>query len=343
MDQTKWSLFILLGILCYCYRGELFVPYPCQQCKVDPPFLNPLEGYYRGPILSPDATKLLSHVIVATTIYTHTETTLPRKDVYYVLREIQTFPILIPKLQLYIFHNHKSSIDIITSAFPLIANYTKHILIQNNGHMFSHSYHNLFHDLVYNGIEKPTAFIFLEEDMLLKIDVLASWANDNVLLEPLNYFRSFIRLLYNNDNGCLVLADQTSEQVLEDLLIINASNQSPDVSPQIHEKYIMLKQPYCAMFVASYNQMKTFVDSPLYHKQNWKGYGIREQASSGIQFAFPGRVMIPLEERISSTNDKISPTRPSPFAYVLHQSRENPPTPVGRYNTICPEKLFIQK
>jgi len=161
----------------------------------------------------------------------------------------------------------------------------------------------------------------------------------------LGYLRSFFRIVYHYSDGCLTLTDQTQPQQLKNVISLNQSlflsNSTADESPPVHEHYIQLSQPYCGMFVASYQQMQRHVESSLWNVKSYRGYGIREMASSGIQFSFQNKAVVPLQERMWNPAELQAPFRPSMFAAVHHLSW-HPEDTRGGFNILCPEKLFIK-
>ena len=270
----------------------------CRESEYD--FLGlASEAYYRsypGPIPSREASELLSYVVVATTMFTTSETSPPRKDIYHVLREVNSYRQFVPRLRVLVFYVHQYAFNVLSKHFPSLKLEGHKVDIVGNPELFSMSYKEhfkAFYDLPRH--LQPTTFIFLEEDMELSVDALVSWANDNVYLEPLGILRSFYRLLLDPRDGCQLISDETHRQSAEKTFTLNF--QEPDqnhqiVSPRVHKKYIELRSGYCAMFAASRNQLLRYIEHPTWNATSHR-WGIRETASSGIQWAFD-KVYVPL-------------------------------------------------
>ncbi|KAK9861938.1 hypothetical protein WJX84_001197 [Apatococcus fuscideae] len=137
-----------------------------------------------------------------------------------------------------------------------------------------------------------TAFVYLEDDIPMHWHTLLSWAHDNEALEPRGLQRQFYRTEIAPWNGRPYMTDARGYTSLDKAMSVSRTVhlETPTISG--HTDFVVLSDPYSAMYVASAAVMHKFAASPQWTDRNspWSSWGAEaggEMAANAIIFLDP--------------------------------------------------------
>ena len=129
-----------------------------------------------------------------------------------------------------------------------------------------------------------TAFLYLEDDILISWSMLVAWAEDKTMLTPLDLQRSFYRVEVAAATGQLSMSEDQNQISLEGYApIIHLNETYCDPSQRICD-FIQLPVSYTGMWVASREKLLQYRQSPNWMKVEFGPWDVRETAACGLQF-----------------------------------------------------------
>jgi hypothetical protein len=302
----------------------------CQCCRANV-LSKPSLGSKRVELGESEAARsLLQHVFVAVTSYWPTA----QRYIERTLLAIAEYSLVVTVLEVVVIVDNDGSDNMNLllfnrSIFDLFSNLR---VVQANvsGFAIAHAYRRLFESALRRPPHtRPTAFVNLEEDMVVPVVALIDWAIDTVDLELVGLQRGFFRYEYGRF-GCVWLADVPQPfRVSVAPVVRTFANMTfnPSWTPVGRNgalfvlgarSFAHLSSQYSAVTMATTMNLHKYVRSKYWGLSAYHEYGEREFASSGMNYFAP--TVVPLDTVIKEL---------IPSAGVWHSSNK------GNFARIC--------
>lgn len=155
-------------------------------------------------------------------------------------------------------------------------------------------------------------FMYLEDDIVVPFRALKRWRIESSWLYPKNYFRGFLRVERDADNG-FVCTDQVKFPSKRHYVSLKK------------QMFLRPPSPYQAFWIYDRGQMKTFVKSIAWKNGNIKGWGIRERAAAGMAWInrHKYKTLIPLTSDFGIPDDVL-------VEHIANNYAADPDSPLGK-------------
>ncbi len=166
---------------------------------------------------------------------------------------------------------HTNVNNLKTDDFHSYLNGKLHIMYHDLGATHPHYLSWMYRNLIKNQKDDYDVFIYIEDDMLVKWNVIEYWLKYHPKLVEKGYNLGFVRI--ETDNNNIEYITDLTTQKLDTFVNID------DV-----EYCVNTKNPYCAFWIYDKTEFQRFVNSRYFDCNNVPNYnyGIREKSAIGL-------------------------------------------------------------